>query len=212
MEKTVFHKIRRLFRLTFSICLCISVLSAKAQNGRITLNLQDVPLEQAMNEIKKQTRFLFVNQDVKDIDRKVSINATNKTITEVLNQLFNKTEIGYKIDRSSIFIYDKKDAEAKNPVSVKGRVTDPSGMPVIGASVILKGTTLGASTDADGAFSLQIPPPQQRPNWKSTFWVTNLCWLLLATVRRSISCSGNRPRRSNRSWSLLLVLNVSRKH
>lgn len=76
MEKTGFtQKIGRLFRLTLLVCLSCSVISAKAQTARITLNLQNATLEQAMDEIKKQTRYLFINQDVKGLDNlKVSIN------------------------------------------------------------------------------------------------------------------------------------------
>lgn len=40
-----------------------------------------------------------------------------------------------------------------------GKVSDVNGVPVIGASVVVKGTTVGTSTDMDGTFSLQIPPP-----------------------------------------------------
>ena len=40
-----------------------------------------------------------------------------------------------------------------------GKVVDASGMPVIGAAVIVKGTTIGTSTGVDGDFSLQVPPP-----------------------------------------------------
>ena len=42
---------------------------------------------------------------------------------------------------------------------VSGRVTDASGQPIIGASVIVRGTTLGVSTDVDGRFSLEVPAP-----------------------------------------------------
>ena len=46
-------------------------------------------------------------------------------------------------------------------MTVKGVVTDADGAPVIGASVIVKGTTVGASTNTDGSFSLQVPPPRK---------------------------------------------------
>ena len=50
-------------------------------------------------------------------------------------------------------------AQPGQPVTVTGKVVDASGMPVIGAAVIVKGTTIGTSTGVDGDFSLQVPPP-----------------------------------------------------
>ncbi len=160
MEKTGFaQKNGRLFRLALLVCLSCALFTAKAQTARITLNLQNATLEQAMDKIKAQTRYLFINRDVKDLEsRKVSINVSNELITKVLDQLFTPFDIGYDIDGRSIFIY-KQQAAAARPVPVSGRVTDASGQPIIGASVIVRGTTLGVSTDAEGRFSLEVPAP-----------------------------------------------------
>ena len=160
MEKTGFtQKIGRLFRLALLVCLCCAVFTAKAQTARITLNLQNATLEQAMDKIKAQTRYLFINRDVEDLEsRKVSINVSNELITKVLDLLFSPFDIGYDIDGRSIFIY-KQQAAATRPVPVSGRVTDANGQPVIGASVIVRGTTLGVSTDTEGRFTLEVPAP-----------------------------------------------------
>ena len=160
MEKTGFaQKNGRLFRLALLVCLCCAVFTAKAQTARITLNLQNATLEQAMDKIKAQTRYLFINRDVEDLEsRKVSINVSNELITKVLDQLFTPFDIGYDIDGRSIFIY-KQQAAATRPVPVSGRVTDANGQPVIGASVIVRGTTLGVSTDTEGRFTLEVPAP-----------------------------------------------------
>ena len=160
MEKTGFaQKNGRLFRLALLVCLSCVLFTAKAQTARITLNLQNATLEQAMDKIKAQTRYLFINRNVEDLEsRKVSINVSNELITKVLDQLFTPFDIGYDIDGRSIFIY-KQQAAAARPVPVSGRVTDASGQPIIGASVIVRGTTLGVSTDAEGRFSLEVPAP-----------------------------------------------------
>ena len=160
MEKTGFtQKIGRLFRLALLVCLSCAIFTAKAQTAHITLHLQNATLEQAMDEIKSQTRYLFINRDVEGLEsRKVSINVSNELITKVLDQLFTPFDIGYDIDGRSIFIY-KQQVAAARPVPVSGRVTDASGQPIIGASVIVRGTTLGVSTDAEGRFSLEVPAP-----------------------------------------------------
>ena len=160
MEKTGFaQKNGRLFRLALLVCLSCAVFTAQAQTARITLDLQHATLEQAMDKIKAQTRYLFINRDVEDLEsRRVSVNVSNELITNVLDQLFTPFDIGYDIDGRSIFIY-KRQAAATRPVPVSGRVTDAKGQPVIGASVIVRGTTLGVSTDAEGRFTLEVPAP-----------------------------------------------------
>ena len=160
MEKTGFtQKIGRLFRLALLVCLSCAVFTTQAQTARITLDLQHATLEQAMDKIKAQTRYLFINRDVEDLEsRKVSVNVSNELITNVLDQLFTPFDIGYDIDGRSIFIYKQQAAETQ-PVTVTGRVTDAKGQPVVGASVIVRGTTLGVSTDAEGRFTLEVPAP-----------------------------------------------------
>ena len=60
----------------------------RAQTARVTLKVQNASLGQVMDEIKNQTRYLFINQDVKDLNNhKVSLNVSDKAIAEVLDQI-----------------------------------------------------------------------------------------------------------------------------
>ena len=112
-----------------------------------------------MNEIKKQTRYLFINKDVKDLDNiKVSVNVVDELITKALDQIFTSHDIVYYIDGKSIIISNRPKTETL-PVQIRGQVFDPTGNPIIGASVIVRGTTVGVSTDAEGRFTLEVPAP-----------------------------------------------------
>lgn len=162
-----------------------------------------------MKEIENQTRYLFINKGV-DTKNKVSINAVQKTIQDVLAQLFAGTEIAYRIDESYIILTKKNDAG--NPVSVTGKIRDANGNPIVGASVLIQGTTVGVSSDADGAFALQVPPPPQRTDsWKSVLSVIILCLSSWAAGLLSMLRLKRLPPKSSRSWSLLLVLSVRRR-
>ena len=168
MEKTVFSKIWKLFQLSFIVFLCsASVLSASAQNGRITLNMKQVTLEQVMNAIEKQTPYLFVNKDV-NVAQKATIEVANASLEEALKLLFKDTGINYRIDRKSIYL-SKAKAVDSTPVTVSGKIADVKGVPVIGASVIVKGTTVGTSTDADGVFTLSVPAPASTASLEINF-------------------------------------------
>ena len=154
MNKTVFfNKFRRLFGFVLTISLLGNVFAASAQNARISIKMENVPISQVIKEIENQTRYLFINKGV-DTKNKVSINAVQKTIQDVLAQLFAGTEIAYRIDESYIILTKKNDAG--NPVSVTGKIRDANGNPIVGASVLIQGTTVGVSSDADGAFAYKV--------------------------------------------------------
>nr|WP_239403287.1 TonB-dependent receptor [Alistipes sp. An116] len=116
-------------------------------------------MEQVVHEIEAQSRYLFLFN--KDIDSRriiVSVHAENQTITQILPALFKDTGLDYTIEGMSVLV-TKKSEKPEKPVTVSGRVTDLKGLPIVGASVIVQGTTLGVSTDTNGRFSLEVPAP-----------------------------------------------------
>lgn len=157
MKKQLNPKIGKLFRLsiTLFLLLFLPVHSLIAQNTRITLKMQDASLEAAMEEIESQTRFLFFNQNV-NTDRNISIDVTDATLDHALRELFKGTDIAYIIEKRNILLYT---SDAAHPVSVSGKVVDAKGIPIIGAAVLVQGTTVGTSSGADGGFALTVPPP-----------------------------------------------------
>ena len=159
MNKTRFCKIRNLFEVILLMCLSLHIRGAQAQTARFTIHLEKVPMEQVVNEIEKQSRYLFLFN--KDIDSRriiVSVDAENQTITQILPGLFEGTGLDYTIEGMSILVTKKTDMSG-DPVTVRGKVVDPQGQPIVGASVIVRGTTVGVSTDAAGRFKLEVPAP-----------------------------------------------------
>ena len=159
MNKTRFCKIRNLFEVILLMCLLLQIRGAQAQTARFTIHMENVPMEQVVNEIEKQSRYLFLFN--KDIDSRriiVSVHAENQTITQILPVLFKDTELDYTIEGMSILVTKKAEASEK-PVQVRGKVLDQQGLPIVGASVIVQGTTVGVSTDAQGRFELEVPAP-----------------------------------------------------
>ncbi|BBL08280.1 SusC/RagA family TonB-linked outer membrane protein [Alistipes onderdonkii subsp. vulgaris] len=113
-----------------------------------------------LSAIEKQTTYLFVYDKNVDVACRVSIDVKDTPLNNVLNTLFQSSDIAYAVENTSIVLSQKAPAaQPGQPVTVTGKVVDASGMPVIGAAVIVKGTTIGTSTGVDGDFSLQVPPP-----------------------------------------------------
>ena len=128
---------------------------------KVTFNLKDVTIKEVLNEIKSQTdfKFLYRNSEV-NVNNKVTLVAENDTIKEILNRLFQNTEIKYlMVDKQIILTKKILTSESFKKVQsreITGTVTDSDGEPLPGASVIVKGTAMGASTDIDGKFTLNV--------------------------------------------------------
>ena len=79
--------------------------SAFAQNEKVSLNRQQAKTIQVLNDIEKQTNYLFV-YDKKNVDtnRAISINASNQTVAAVLQQLFAGTDVTYQMEGNNIVL------------------------------------------------------------------------------------------------------------
>ena len=152
-------RVRFLLPVLTLVC-CLFAGTASAQSVPVTLRVSDAPLEQVLSAIEKQTTYLFVYDKNVDVACRVSIDVKDTPLNNVLNTLFQSSDIAYAVENTSIVLSQKAPAaQPGQPVTVTGKVVDASGMPVIGAAVIVKGTTIGTSTGVDGGFSRQFPPP-----------------------------------------------------
>lgn len=160
-------KTNRAMKLTCALLLTASMgvfATGNAQTMRVNIQADNVSTGKILSEIEKQTDYLFVyNKKEVDLKRKTSVNAVNKTTAEVLSTIFNGTDIIYAIEGENIMLMRKEQNLAVVPDAVQqdnkitGTVLDPTGMPVIGANIMIKGTPNGTITDMDGKFSLDVP-------------------------------------------------------
>lgn len=78
---------------------------AHSQNSSLSLNLKNVTMENAINEIEKKTAFKFVFTDrAVDISRKLNIRVSKGGISDVLDLLIQNTDLEYKIVENQIII------------------------------------------------------------------------------------------------------------
>ena len=144
-----------------TLVCCLSIGRTHAQSAPVTLKVTDAPLEQVLDAIEKQTPYLFVYDKNVDVARKVTINTTDTPLKSVLNTLFGATNTAYAVENTSVVLSVKNDGAQPSAKSaeITGEVVDAAGNAVIGAAVIVKGTTIGTSTGVTGGFALQVPPP-----------------------------------------------------
>lgn len=152
-----FHFTKTLKRFSLVLATCLLTLVGYAQSGKgITLNMSNAALEHVMDAIENQSQYLFLNDGV-DVSMKVSVNVQNATISSALSQIFASKPVTWKVEGVNVYISPKQ-AQQTSPASktVSGTVVDAAGEPVIGAGVVVKGTTRGTSTDIDGKFSFDL--------------------------------------------------------
>lgn len=141
-------------------------LKANAQTAepRVTVEVRDASLSQVFQSIQEQTGYSFVynSSDINPAEQ-VSLSLRNATLASALDRLFAGRGIGYTLKDKHIVLSRTADRTAARqgarPVrGVTGSVKDAKGLGLVGATVVIKGTTVGAAVDAEGNFSL----PQAR--------------------------------------------------
>lgn len=153
----------RIMRLTFIALFVFSfslLASVHSQTMRVNINANNESTHSILEQIEQQTDYLFIyNTNEIDLNRKASVHAQDQTVMDVLSQIFRNTNIGYAIEGSNIMLMkkDEKAEQQQDNNKVSGTITDKSGEPIIGANVVIKGTTNGTITDIDGNYTLDVP-------------------------------------------------------
>jgi TonB-linked SusC/RagA family outer membrane protein len=173
-------KIIRIMRLCLFLILLGTAMAYSAdsysQNAKLRLNLTNATVKEVIKAIEDQSEFIFFYQDQHvDLNRRVNIRISNKTIEEVLNDLFAETGNSYIVrDRQIVIGKVDRQTEENLPLmrriiepveqqqqpqrrEITGSVRDDKGLPLPGVSVVVKGTTSGTITGSDGTFMLQVP-------------------------------------------------------
>lgn len=159
------RKLLLIMRLTAILTLVFTLnLSAKTFSQSVTIKGKRLPLYDVFNSISRQTGYEFV-YDEKLLEKAppVNLNMNQASLAEVLNACLNNKLFNYNIVDKTIVISPKVKAAAPvetaiAAIDIQGKVTDPQGQPLVGASIQVKGTTKGTLTNAQGTFTLAANP------------------------------------------------------
>lgn len=172
MKKQKSIKSKR-FNYLKSICLsgCLLCIAAEATANLtenysaqvyLTVKMNNKTVRDVFSYIEKNSEFIFIYQGTKiDLDRKVSIDLNDQPVQTILHEIFAGTNDTYSIKGRQIIV--KKSPTRENTgvlntnqqkKTVTGLLTDADGNPIIGATIAIKGTTHGVTTDVDGRYIL----------------------------------------------------------
>lgn len=161
LTKTI--RIMKVTSLCNLLAVCSISASTYAQSLKFSIHKQNSSISEVFKEIEKKSDFtFFFNDNQINVKQKVSVSANNASIEDVLAQVLQNTGYNYQIIDKQILIKvsDKEvmavPAVVQSDKKITGTVLDATGMPVIGANVMVKGTTNGTITDMDGRFSLDV--------------------------------------------------------
>jgi TonB-linked SusC/RagA family outer membrane protein len=123
-----------------------------SQTTGLTLNANQSKVEEILLQIENQSNYVFMyNKDLIDVEKKTSISVKGASVEEVLNLLFEGTNITYKQMGRQIVL---SPAFTQQQKKITGKVTDANEEPIPGAAIIVKGTTNGTITSVEGTYEL----------------------------------------------------------
>lgn len=135
-----------------------ALLSAAPLYGQISVTFKDVPLMEALSTLENKSEYsFFYSNMLPDKDARVSIDARDKSIEFILDNIFSNLSISYEINGHQIVLREDKKEDKNTSYKASGVVIDSAGEPVIGAGVVIEGFTNGTITDVDGRWELVVP-------------------------------------------------------
>lgn len=154
-------KIPRTMRLFILFLICsmsfVHATDSFAQKVEISIDAQNQTVEKVLKEIEKQSGFgFFFNNKHVNLKRVVSVSVDKSNIFKVLDKIFEGTDVKYSVLDKKIILSTEMTSKQQQAVKISGKVVDVNGEPVIGASIVEKGTTNGTVTNLQGDFSLSV--------------------------------------------------------
>jgi len=147
------------------------VLQANTLSGQdlskifVSLQLKNTSLKETLRQIERHTkiRFSYKSEDISGLDH-ITYQKKDQQLDEVLRELLGNTHLTYEEVSPNVLIIRKKSVVSRVPessaleaqISIKGKVTDEAGVPLPGVSILVKGSTTGASSGKDGSYTLNV--------------------------------------------------------
>ncbi len=142
-----------------ALCLSLFLSVSLSLFSQITVTVENTPLRAALKKIEQVSDYkFFYNEKLAGLDQAVTFSVSNATIAQTMQKVLAGKELTYKMESDNVVVLLHKEAVSQKTKTITGTIVDSSGEPVIGASIVVKGTTNGTITDVDGNYSLSNVP------------------------------------------------------
>ena len=134
--------------------------------GQFSFIAKDKTVKEIFDIIEKGSNYrFFYNDEFESVNKIVNLDMNNKDINQVLDKILaSSTDYTYKIYENNLIVISLKDnireqSDLQQNI-VKGTITDEKGIPIPGATIAVKGTTIGTTTDVNGNYRLENVTPK----------------------------------------------------
>ncbi|MDR3061654.1 MAG: TonB-dependent receptor [Dysgonamonadaceae bacterium] len=150
------YTIMKLSGILLFIATFQGLANGYSQTVSLNLRLNNVPMREVFKEIENQSELSFLfSDDLSDLNGKVDVNVNKKNVREVLDDMFANTNLGYRILDEKLIVIAPKDVMQQRTIT--GVAKDEFGVVLPGVNVSVKGTSIGATTDGNGKYTVDIP-------------------------------------------------------
>ncbi len=156
------------------ICLAGENYAQTVLEKEVSISYQNTTIKEILKGIEEQTKVRFAySGSYTNLDETVSYEAKAKTLKEVLDQLLAPHQISYEVQNEYIILTSGDSSEDElekaitllneeiegiiSPITIKGKVTDSEGKPLPNATIMIKGTLKGITTDLEGNYTITVP-------------------------------------------------------
>ena len=155
IQKKIFYIMRNGILLTFIFAWNMSA-SVFSQIVHFDRTNQEISIKEVMQIIENQTDYTFFYNDAfLDLNRSVKVNRSAIEVGALLNEILKDTELTYREQNDKFIVITPK--SLLQGITITGTVSEADGEPIPGVSVIIKGTSTGTATDANGRYSISVP-------------------------------------------------------
>lgn len=153
-----------IMKLTIVLCLFVGLLSSMAethaQATKLDFRIQNGTIREVIEAIESQTDYSFMyDNNVFDVNRKVTVDAHNSSILDIMEQILNGENLKYELVNRYIVISSKGGITLQQTnLSISGTIKNEKGEVLPGVTIVVKGTTNGTITDIDGNYTIKDVP------------------------------------------------------
>lgn len=165
LKRTCF-KLLRIMRLTTAFILfAVLTVHAKSysQQTQLSFSFKQTSIADVLAHIEEKSEFyFFYKENELHADRLIDIDVSGEDIHKILSRILEGTNLTYSLIDRYVVISEKSDNNSQSGFqqdkTISGKVTDTTGTPLPGVTVVIKGTSQGTITGADGNYSLADVP------------------------------------------------------
>ncbi|WP_339703067.1 TonB-dependent receptor [Algoriphagus aquimarinus] len=148
--------------LVLNVVLAHTIKAQKIDEVYVKVSFDEEKLLNVLHEVERQTEFQFtIHENETYLNQKVSVEANKISVEDLLKEIGSQTGLNFQqVNRNISMWLAPRKGETKNvltpieAINVSGLVSDKTGAPLPGVTIIVEGTTSGTVSDIDGKYSI----------------------------------------------------------